>query len=99
MSEEQAKYRTERGIVDNYIQTLKQEEKKEQLYIGCKVIKATPMSSNEYANLKGDPDHNAENTPGYRVEYPDGYISWSPKWVFENAYRLITEGEKELFNL
>lgn len=25
--------------------------------------------------------------PGYRVRYPDGYESWSPKDVFEEAYR------------
>ena len=27
----------------------------------------------------------AEN--GYKVVYPDGYVSWSPKKVFEEAYR------------
>lgn len=74
------------------------EKKKERLYIGCKIIKATPMSSNEYSKLKGDPDHNAENTPGYKVEYTDGYISWSPKWVFEEAYIGITEKELRLLN-
>lgn len=39
------------------------QKSEEQLYIGCKVIKAIPMSSNEYSKLKGDPDHNEENTP------------------------------------
>ena len=29
--------------------------------------------------------------PGYRVQYPDGYQSWSPKAVFESAYR-VSEG-------
>lgn len=33
---------------------------------------------------------------GYKVMYPDGYFSWSPKSVFENAYRKITQGEKEI---
>ena len=33
---------------------------------------------------------------GYQVEYPDNDISWSPKKVFEIAYREITEGEKEI---
>lgn len=28
--------------------------------------------------------------PGYAVKYPDGYISWSPKEVFESAYQPIT---------
>ena len=27
---------------------------------------------------------------GYRVEYEDGYLSWSPKEVFEAAYRETT---------
>lgn len=33
---------------------------------------------------------------GYKVMYPDGYMSWSPKHVFEEAYRLISQGEKGL---
>lgn len=42
-------------------------------YIGTKIIEAEP----------------AENgfKDGYRVVYPDGYESWSPKDVFEEAYR------------
>ncbi|WP_417070843.1 DUF2829 domain-containing protein [Niveibacterium terrae] len=28
-----------------------------------------------------------DGKPGYAVKYPDGYISWSPKDVFEAAYR------------
>ena len=28
----------------------------------------------------------AEN--GYKVVYPDGYVSWSPKEVFEEAYQI-----------
>ena len=28
--------------------------------------------------------------PGYRVRYPDGYESWSPKDVFERAYLPVT---------
>lgn len=47
-------------------------------YIGTKTIKAEPEA-------KG-------GTPGYKVVYPDGYTSWSPKDVFEAAYR-ISEGE------
>jgi hypothetical protein len=26
---------------------------------------------------------------GYKVLYPDGYVSWSPKEVFEEAYRPV----------
>jgi hypothetical protein len=63
-------------------------------YIGCKVIKARQMDHYEFlTQVKGQatPDH--ENSPGYLVEYPDGYISWSPQHVFENAYREVLQGE------
>ena len=28
--------------------------------------------------------------PGYGVQYADGYVSWSPKDVFEEAYQPVT---------
>jgi len=31
-----------------------------------------------------------DSKPGYAVKYSDGYISWSPKDVFEAAYQPIT---------
>ena len=55
----------------------------QRLYVGAKLIKAYP--------------HDKDGKPGYAVIYPDGYESWSPKETFENAYRLVTDGEKELF--
>lgn len=42
-------------------------------YIGTKLIKAEPQEKDGKA--------------GYKVCYPDGYVSWSPKDVFEEAYR------------
>jgi len=54
-----------------------------KLYIGTKLIKAHPFDQ--------------EGKPGYKVFYPDGYESWSPKDVFENAYREVTDSERELF--
>lgn len=68
-------------------------------YVGTKVVKATPMNRlnyNEYRgwNLPEDEDGTDE---GYLVEYVDGgksnhpdhegYVSWSPKDVFEKAYK------------
>lgn len=52
-----------------------------QNYIGTKFVTAEPCEAQkEYGNHKiGD--------PGYKVIYPDGYESWSPKKVFEEAYR------------
>lgn len=44
-------------------------------YIGVKIVKAEPMEK--------------EGKPGYRVKYPDGYESWSPKDTFEKAYRTL----------
>ena len=41
-------------------------------YIGAKLVKAEPQEGN--------------GRPGYCVRYPDGYISWCPKDVFEAAY-------------
>lgn len=51
-------------------------------YIGTKIINAEPQTLND--------------RDGYRVIYPDGYSSWSPKEVFEAAYRLISQHERQL---
>ena len=52
-------------------------------YIGTKIVMAEPCEAQKgYGSYKvGD--------PGYKVIYPDGYESWSPKDVFEEAYRPI----------
>lgn len=72
-------------------------------YIGVKQINAMPMTREEYNEFRGwqvPQDENPDDA-GYLVEYVDGgqsnhtdfagYISWSPKDVFERAYR-VTEG-------
>ena len=68
-------------------------------YIGTKRIKALPMNRLEYNNYRGWilPDDEDGSDEGFLVEYLDGaqsnhpdhegYISWSPKEVFEKAYR------------
>ena len=67
-------------------------------YIGTKVIHATPMNRQEYNYFRGWnlPANEAGADEGYLVEYSDGgqgnvpgvtgYVSWSPKAVFEKAY-------------
>ena len=50
-------------------------------YIGTKIIHAEPQVEH----------HAGEPREGYKVVYQDGYTSWSPKDVFEEAYR-PTEG-------
>jgi len=70
-------------------------------YIGVKEISAVPMTRQEYNNYRKWtlPDDENGDDEGFLVEYRDGgqknhpdhegYISWSPKEVFERAYRKI----------
>jgi len=58
-------------------------------YIGTKQIEAMPMTRGDYNKHRGwtiPADENPADE-GYLVRYPDGYISWSPKNIFEEAYR------------
>lgn len=58
-------------------------------YIGTKTIKAVPMGKAEAEKaLDKSITPATPGTDGYLVEYPDGYRSWSPKKVFEEAYRI-----------
>ncbi|WP_249198781.1 Gp49 family protein [Gluconobacter kondonii] len=72
-------------------------------YLGQKVIHAVPMHRQAYIDLRGwslpaDEDGADE---GFLVQYADqdqenvpgftGYISWSPKDVFERAYECLVE--------
>lgn len=68
-------------------------------YIGVKIILAEPayreidpydgsdsiVTHEEYPLGINSLSKNAKD--GYKVVYPDGYVSWSPKDVFEKAYR------------
>jgi hypothetical protein len=56
-------------------------------YIGVKVIKARPLACRKdvHQSKKGD--------PGYEVMYEGGYVSWSPKEIFERAYREMNDWE------
>lgn len=66
-------------------------------FIGCKLIKAKPMTLGEYNKHRGweIPKDEDPARPGYLVEYPDGYQSWSPKEAFEDAY-LELENETKI---
>jgi len=74
-----------------------------QLYIGCKIIRAIPMTLGRFVaetarwHLMEDTNFH-EDTRGYKVIYPDGYVSWSPKDTFEAAYRPVTEDELRLLS-
>ena len=57
-------------------------------YIGTKVIKAEPITMTEAQKVLGREIKPATvEEDGYLVEYKDGYKSWSPKSVFEEAYK------------
>ena len=72
-------------------------------YIGFKLIEAKSGTMAEAQALKsGMPVEQAKrmfrnsgtvDRDGYIVKYPDGYISWSPKDVFENAYLKVDDNK------
>lgn len=72
-------------------------------YVGVRVVNAKPMTRQEYNDFRGwqVPENENPKGDGYLVEYVDstvqaelegkanGYVSWSPKAVFENAYSTV----------
>jgi hypothetical protein len=57
-------------------------------FIGTKVVKAEPMTMAEAQKVLGREIKPATvEEDGYLVEYKDGYKSWSPKSVFDEAYK------------
>ncbi len=60
-------------------------------YIGIKSVEAEPCTQFEFIR-KYRPEYNCTfqpgnpDTDGYLIKYPDGYVSWSPKQAFEEAY-------------
>lgn len=62
------------------------------MYIGTKVVQAMPMTMTEAQKVLGREIKPATvEEDGYLVEYKDGYMSWSPKSVFDAAYRKLGE--------
>lgn len=69
------------------------------LHIGTKAVLAYPMIKEEYCDYRGwkVPENEDPSEMGYFVEYMDGgnpnhadhigYVSWSPKDVFEQSYK------------
>ena len=78
---------------------------KGKLHIGIKLILAIAMTRIEYNNYRGwelpEDEKHLANENGFLVEYLDGgktnhpdhegYISWSPEDVFNNAYKASGE--------
>ena len=64
---------------------------RKSIYIGTKVVKAEPMTMTEAQKVLGrELTQSAIEENGYLVEYENGYKSWSPKSVFEKAYRELS---------
>ena len=76
-------------------------------YIGTKVVHARPMTRGQYNAERGwtvPADENPDDL-GYLVQYADGqetnvpgytgYVSWSPRDVFERSYREVGGASKE----
>lgn len=64
-------------------------------YIGTKLIEAEPMTRGEYNEYRGwtiPADENPADE-GYLVRYSDGYVSWSPKGIFDKAYLVVDDNE------
>lgn len=91
--EELQKMKSGKAPKPNVVTSLGTEKKR---YIGTKLIQAEPAwritdrTGHRYIQTK-DVNACCENgskiEDGYRVVYEDGYESWSPKEVFEAAYR------------
>ena len=72
-------------------------------YIGAVLVTAKPMTRQAYNDLRGweVPSNENPSDEGYLVESHDagqanvagfnGYVSWSPKDVFERVYRAVGE--------
>lgn len=70
-------------------------------YLGTKVVHAVPMNRLDYNILRGWklPDNEDGSDEGYLVQYANnqdsnvegfsGYVSWSPKHIFEEAYEIV----------
>jgi hypothetical protein len=81
----------------------------EKIYIGTKIVAAEPMDEITFFKLRLNPKESEVSTTnrlvwpadkpnreGYKVRYEDGYISWSPKDVFDRSHREVILKEVEM---
>ena len=70
-----------------------------KVYIGTKVVRAEPMSNEDWLRSQNKWQDGQETAgDGYKVQYEDGYLSWSPKHVFERCYRKLSNQEIDMTN-
>lgn len=68
-----------------------------KVYIGTKVVRAEPMSNEDWLRSQNKWQEVQETAgDGYKVQYEDGYLSWSPKHVFERCYRELSNQEIDM---
>lgn len=67
-------------------------------YIGVKIVQAEPLTLGEYNTRRGwkIPADEDPARAGFYLKYPDGYVSWSPREIFQGAYRLVSSEERGL---
>lgn len=56
-------------------------------YLGTKLVTAKPMTGEDAEAVLIKPAKQEYSGEGYLVRYEDGYQSWSPKEVFDKAYK------------
>lgn len=59
-------------------------------YLGVKIVDARPLTRDQFEALHGRNVGGDIHGDGYEVEYENGYKAWSPKEVFDAAYRPIS---------
>ena len=67
-------------------------------FIGTKVIMAEPMTMTEAQKVLGRnlTSKGVYGEEGYLVVYEDGYLSWSPKGVFDKTYKPFEDSKDRL---
>lgn len=69
-------------------------------YIGCELIEAEPAFKldgviHPMSDLRWlDEQEGSRVRIGYKLCYPDGYVSWSPKEAFEKAYLQVNDNKE-----
>ena len=79
-------YREAKAVVDDLIKReILMVDNEWKAYISTKIIKAL-------FEVRSD------GSAGYKIRYPDGYVSWCPEREFNRTYREINNKEKDLIN-
>ena len=68
-------------------------------YLGVKIVSAEKCYGLDNKCVDPNSEHCGREVDGYRVVYEDGYVSWSPKDVFEKAYKNVGEHSSLLLDV